>query len=274
MPQTPLLDYLMPLRHAGLVRQLWARDVQQRYRQSWLGLLWIVLTPLAMLAVYTLVFRHVMRVRWPGVGDAANGSGGDLAFALGIYSGLAVFLFFAECVNRAPALVLEQPNLVKKVVFPLEVLPWVSAATAGVGLLVAAMLLCLLSLLSGAGLHASAVLLPLVWLPLLPWVLGLGWLLSALGVYVRDVGQVLSLLVSALMFLSPVFFPAEALPAGVREWLQYNPLAPVMTATRDVLAGQTPAWLALGWVAVAGIALAVLGALFFRRVRSGFADVV
>lgn len=274
MHNTTLLDYLLPLRHAGLLRQLWARDVQQRYRQSWLGLMWIVLTPLAMLAVYTLVFRHVMRVRWPGVGEPASGMGGDLAFALGIYAGLAVFLFFAECVNRAPALVLEQPNLVKKVVFPLEVLPWVSAATAGVGLGVAAMLLCLLSLLSGAGLHASALLLPLVWLPLLPWVLGFGWLLSALGVYVRDVGQFLGLLVSALMFLSPVFFPAEALPAGVREWLRFNPLAPVMTATRDVMAGQPPVWPSLGWVALAGITLAVLGAAFFRRVRSGFADVV
>lgn len=92
MHNTTLLDYLLPLRHAGLLRQLWARDVQQRYRQSWLGLMWIVLTPLAMLAVYTLVFRHVMRVRWPGVGEPASGMGGDLAFALGIYAGLAVFL--------------------------------------------------------------------------------------------------------------------------------------------------------------------------------------
>ncbi|MFN9942029.1 MAG: ABC transporter permease, partial [bacterium] len=151
-----------------------------------------------MLAVFTLVFRHVMGVRWPG-GD----QGGDLAFAMRIYAGLAVFLFFAECVNRAPALVLEQPNLVKKVLFPLEVLPWVSAATAAVGLAVAAVLLAALALLSGTGLPAQALLLPLAWLPLLPWVLGLGWLLSALGVYVRDIGQFLSLLVCALMFLSP-----------------------------------------------------------------------
>lgn len=271
MHSAPLTDYLLPLRHAGLLRQLWARDLHARYRQSWLGAAWIVLTPLAMLAVYTLVFRHVMQVRWPGTDASA---GGDLAFAMRIYAGLAVFLFFAECVNRAPALVLEQPNLVKKVVFPLEVLPWVSAATAGMGLLVAAGLLCLLSLLAGLGLQASMLLLPVVWLPLLPWVLGLGWLLAGLGVYVRDVGQVLSLLVSALMFLSPVFFPAEALPAGARTWLAVNPLAPVMTATRDVMAGQLPPWSALGWVALAGSAMAVLGAMFFRRVRPGFADVL
>ena len=270
-PAASLAEYLVPLRHADLLRQLCARDLRARYRQSWLGVAWIVLTPMAMLAVYTLVFRHVMQVRWPGADDGASG---DLAFAMRIYAGLAVFLFFAECVNRAPALVLEQPNLVKKVVFPLELLPWVSAATAGVGLGVAALLLCSLAWLSGLGLHATMLMLPLVWLPLLPWVLGLGWLLAGLGAYVRDVGQVLSLLVSALMFLSPVFFPVQALPQGVRSWLALNPLAPVMTSTRDVIAGQLPSWGALAWVALAGGALAVLGALFFRRVRSGFADVV
>jgi lipopolysaccharide transport system permease protein len=264
-----LIDYLLPLRHAGLVRQLWARDLHARYRQSWLGVAWIVLTPLAMLAVFTLVFRHVMGVRWPG-GD----QGGDLAFAMRIYAGLAVFLFFAECVNRAPALVLEQPNLVKKVLFPLEVLPWVSAATAAVGLAVAAVLLAALALLSGAGLPVQALLLPVVWLPLLPWVLGLGWLLSALGVYVRDIGQFLSLLVSALMFLSPVFFPAESLPEGARAWLMLNPLAPVMTATRELMAGRDPDAMALVAVALAGMALALAGAAFFRRVRAGFADVL
>ncbi len=268
MHQAPLADYLLPLRHLGLLRQLCARDLHARYRQSWLGTLWIVLTPLAMLAVYTLVFRHVMRVPWPG------GDEGNLAFALRIYAGLAVFLFFAECVNRAPALVLEQPNLVRKVVFPLEVLPWVNAATASVGLGVAGLLLAALALVSGTGLHATLLLLPLVWLPLLPWVLGLGWLLSGLGAYVRDVGQVLSLLVSALMFLSPVFFPEEALPAGARAWLALNPLAPVMSGTRALLSGEAPGWLALGAVAGVGLAVALLGALFFRRVRPGFADVV
>lgn len=268
MQPAHLTDYLLPLRQRGLLRQLWARDLRSRYRASRLGMLWVVLTPMAMLAVFTLVFRHAMRVRWPGADE------GDLAFALRLYAGLAVFLFFAECVNRAPALVLEQPNLVKKVVFPLELLPWVSAATAGVGLAVAAVLQCTMSLLAGLGLHATMLLLPLVWLPLLPWVLGLGWLLGGLGAYVRDIGQVLSLMVSALMFLSPVFFPAEALPERVRTWLMLNPLAPVMTATRDVLAGRLPEAWTLAAVMVSGTALAVLGALFFRRVRPGFADVV
>jgi lipopolysaccharide transport system permease protein len=268
MAGTPLLAHLFPLRHAGLLRQLWLRDLHNRYRQSWLGTLWMVLTPLAMLTVYTLVFRHVMQMRWPG------GAEGDLAFALRVYAGLAVFLFFNECVNRAPTLVIEQVSLVKRVVFPLELLPWVSTATAAAGLAVAAVLLAGLALISGEGLHPTTLLLPLVWLPLLPWVLGLGWLLSAIGTYVRDIGQVLNLATSALMFLSPVFFPFEALPEAARPWLRFNPLAPVMGATRDVLAGRTPDVEALAWVALAGTGVAVLGALFFRRVRPGFADVV
>jgi lipopolysaccharide transport system permease protein len=268
MAQTTLLAHLFPLRHAGLLRQLWLRDLQARYRQSWLGTFWIVLTPLAMLTVYTLVFRHVMQVRWPG------GDEGDLAYAMRIHAGLAVFLFFAECVNRAPSLVIEQTSLVKKVVFPLEILPWVSAATAAAGLAVAAVLLAALALLSGTGLHPTLLLLPLVWLPLLPWVLGLGWLLAGLGAYVRDIGQVLNLITGTLMFVSPVFFPIEALPPAARPWLQHNPLAPVMSATREVVAGRLPDAAALALVALVGLGVGVLGALFFRRVRPGFADVV
>lgn len=221
-----------------------------------------------MLAIYTLVFRHVMQVRWPGVGES------NLEFALRIYAGLAVFLFFAECVNRAPGLILEQPNLVKKVVFPLEVLPWVSTATASVGLAVAAVLLLGLSVISGQGFHFTSFLLPFAWLALFPWVLGLGWFLAAFGVYVRDVSQILGLFVNALMFLSPVFFPAEALPKGAQALLLLNPLAPVMTATRDLISGRLPEWSSLGMVFMAGLLLALLSFWFFRKVRMGFADVL
>jgi lipopolysaccharide transport system permease protein len=275
----PLKDYFLPWRHSQLLRQLWERELAQRYRQSWLGLGWLLLTPLCMLAVYTLVFRHVMQVRWPQVAEAlvltseASGSA-DLMYALRIYTGLAVFLFFAECVNRAPTLVLEQPNLVKKVVFPLHLLPWVSAATSATGLVVALILIALLALSSGVGLHATLLLLPFVWLALLPWTLGLSWLLAGLGAYVRDVGQVLSLLVSALMFLSPVFFPVESLPLPARSWLNLNPLAPVVTATREAAFGSVPHAVPLLAVALSGAVVALGGALFFRRVRAGFADVV
>lgn len=133
-----LASYLLPWHHVGLIRQFAGREVHARYRQSWLGAIWLVLTPLAMLGIYTLVFRHVMRVRWQDLDE------GNLSFALRIYAGLAVFNFFAECVNRAPNLVRDQPHLVKKVVFPLEVMAWVNVASAMVGLLVSMALLLLL----------------------------------------------------------------------------------------------------------------------------------
>ena len=264
-----LLSYLWPWRHRGLIAQLARREVHARYRQSWLGLVWVVLTPLMMLGVYTLVFRHVMRVRWYGLEE------GNLEFALRIYAGLAVFNFFAECVNRAPTLVLEQPHLVKKVVFPLEILPWAAAVSASVGLAVSGVLMMVLAAFSQTGLPITVVALPLVWIPLLPLVLGLGWLLAGLGTYVRDVGQLLGMVVSALMFLSPIFFPVEALPESVRSVMLLNPLAWVMTGTREVLlAGHWPDWRALLLLFVACTLVAMLGAAFFRKARVGFSDVV
>lgn len=222
-----------------------------------------------MLGVYTLVFRHVMKVRWDGLDE------GNLSFALRIYAGLAIFNFFAECVNRAPNLVREQPHLVKKVVFPLEVMAWVNVTSALVGLVVSMVLLLILGAWNKGGLSLSAIALPLVWLPLIPLCLGLGWILSGIGTYVQDVGQVLGMVLSALMFLSPIFFPVEALPVAVRGLMFLNPLALVMTQTREViLLGLWPNWESLGIQLVVCSCVACLGAMFFRVARKGFADVV
>ncbi|OYT92812.1 MAG: sugar ABC transporter permease [Burkholderiales bacterium PBB3] len=264
-----LFDYLLPYRHWGLIRQFAGRDVAARYRQSWLGTVWLVLTPLLMLGVYTFVFRNVMKQKWFGLDES------NLSFALRIYAGLAVFNFFAECVNRAPNLVREQPHLVKKVVFPLEVLSWVNVCSALVGLAVSMLLLVGLSAWELGSLQWTALALPLVWLPLLPLCVGLGWLLSAIGTYVQDVGQLLGAALSALMFLSPIFFPVEALPEAARGLMFLNPLALVMSQTREVLLlGQWPDWALLGWQFVACMAVAFVGAAFFKTARVGFADVV
>lgn len=264
-----LVSYLLPWRHAGLIRQFVAREVHNRYRQSWLGVAWLVLTPLAMLGVYTLVFRHVMKVKWVGLEES------NLSFALRIYAGLAVFNFFAECVNRAPNLVREQPHLVKKVVFPLEVLAWVNVTSAAVGLMVSMVLLLVLGFWDRGGLSVSALALPLVWLPMVPLCVGLGWLLSGVGTYVHDVGQLLGMVLSALMFLSPIFFPVEALPEAVRGFMFLNPLALVITQTREVvLLGLWPDWSALAVEFLVCSLIAVVGAAFFRVTRAGFADVV
>lgn len=268
-PVSSLISYLAPWQHAGIIRQFASREVHSRYRQSWLGAAWAVLTPLLMLAVYTFVFRHIFNVRWGDTG------GSDLGFAVRLYAGLAVFNFFAECVSRAPRLVLDQPHLVKKVLFPLEVLPWASAAAAAVHLAIAFVLLLVLGTWDSGRLPVTVVALPLVWAPMLPLVVGLGWWLAALGTYVRDIGQLIALALSLLMFLSPIFFPIEAVPAAVRPWLVANPLAPIITQTRHVLLdGQWPAWGVLAVNFVVCLAIAAAGAAFFRKVRPGFPDVV
>jgi lipopolysaccharide transport system permease protein len=266
---SPLISYLIPWQHAGLIRQFASREVHSRYRQSWLGAAWAVITPLLMLAVYTFVFRHIFGLRW---GDSG---GTDLGFAVRLYAGLAVFNFFAECAGRAPRLVLDQPHLVKKVKFPLEVLPWASAAAAGVHLAIALVLLLVLGAWDSGRIPATALALPLVWLPMLPLVVGLGWWLAALGTYVRDIGQLISLVLSLLMFMSPIFFPIEAVPKALQPWLAVNPLAPIITQTRQVLLeGAWPAWGALALNLLVCLAIAAAGAAFFRAVRPGFPDVV
>ena len=259
----------MPLQHAALIRQFAQRAIHTRYRQSWLGTSWLIITPLLMLTIYTLVFRNIFQVRW-GALDESN-----LAFALRLYAGLAIFNFFAECIGRAPGLVRSEPHLVKKVRFPLEILPWINLTTGLVHLGIAAVMLCALGALEQGQLPITLVALPVVWLPLVPLVLGLGWLLAAIGTYVRDVDQLVTMGLSILMFLSPVFFPLEALPEAWRSWALLNPLAGVMTDTRDVLLhGQWPDWPKLAFSFAACLLFAILCAVFFRRVREGFADVV
>jgi lipopolysaccharide transport system permease protein len=261
-----LLPYLLPLRHVDLLRQLTRRDVQARYRQSLLGSAWLVVAPLAMLVVLTVVFRHVMGVRWPTL--ASDDS--DLAFALRLFAGLAIFQFVAECINRSPTLVLAQPQLVKKVVFPLELLAWVSVAGSGIGFLVSALLV-----VAGTAFTPAGLGLPALWLPLVPLLLGLTWGLSAVGTFVPDVAQALPPAMSALMFLSPIFYPVASLPAAGQALMHLNPLAEPITQTRLVLfEGQWPDWGAWSLHALACVLIAVAGAALFARVRAGFADVI
>lgn len=265
-----MLSYLFPWRYARLIRQFVRREFDARYRQSLLGIGWAFLTPILMLGVYTLVFRFIFKMRWGGAGEES-----DLAFALHLYAGLAVFNFFAECIIKAPRLILEQPQLVKKVIFPLEILSWVSALAALTHLGVALILMLALGFWEKGSLPFTIVALPLVWLPLLPLCVGMGWLLAGVGTYIKDVSHLLGMFVSLLMFLSPIFFPVEAIPPSIRPWLFLNPLALTITQTRQVmLDGQWPEWSAYAFHLLACCAIAMLGAAFFKEARKGFADVV
>ena len=264
------MHLLVPWKHHYLVKQLARRDVLARYKGSVLGLAWGLLFPLMILMAYTFVFRTVFKARWPG-------SGGDSTaeFALQMFAGLVIFNLFSDMLNRAPRLVLEQPNLVKRVVFPLETLSWVALATAFFHAGMAMGILLLATAFFGPGLSVWSVFVPLVFLSTLPVLLGFAWLLSALGVFIRDIGHLMGPALTMLMFLSPVLYPASALPAQFSNLLWLNPLTvPIENLRYVLLLNRAPDWWSLGAYVMAGFVFAILAFGFFQRVRGAFADEV
>ena len=260
------------LEHRWLIWRMARREVAGRYRGSQLGLLWSLATPLLLLAVYTFVFGSIFRSRWS---DAGSGSGPVWGFALILFAGMIPFNLFAEVATRAPALIVNNPNYVKKVVFPLPVLSWVNVLAALFHAAVSLVALLLTQLVVEGRLAPTLWLLPLVWLPLCLLLLGLSLWLSSLAVFVRDIGQVVGMAVTILMFLSPLFYPASSLPAWVAGWIWLNPLVFLIEATRQVvLWGQIPAWNTLLAYTVGAWAFAASGYLWFNKSRNGFADVL
>lgn len=268
-PATPREMIASLWRNRGLINASAKREVLGRYRGSMLGLIWSFFNPLFMLTVYTFVFSEVFKARWSG------GSESKTEFALVLFAGLIVFNLFAECINRAPGLILSNPNYVKKVVFPLEILPFVGLLAA----LYHAMIslgVWLMAYLALFGMpQATVLLLPLIIVPFALFIMGLSWALASLGVFLRDVAQIIGMLNTVLMFLSPIFYPASALPEAYRSWLYLNPLTPVVEMMRDALYwGKAPGFdlLALYWFAT-GL-MAWLGFAWFQKTRKGFADVL
>lgn len=258
-----------PWRHQELLLALIEREVLGRYRGSIAGLLWSFLNPLFMLLVYTFVFSVVFKVRW------GNGSDSKSEFALLVFTGMMVFNLFSECISRAPGLILSNVNYVKKVVFPLHILPCVMLGAVLFHTLVSFIAWLLFYLLMFGLPPLTALLFPLVLLPLALFTLGLSWVLTSLGAYLRDIGQVIGVLMSALMLLSAVFYPVSALPESYQHWLYLNPLTLVIEFARDVLIwGVVPninLW--LGQMVVAA-AVAFCGRAWFEKARQGFADVL
>ena len=265
-----IASILLPLQHRHLIWQLARREVLGRYRGSMMGVAWSVITPLLMLGVYTFVFVGVFRARWPGMEQV-----GGVGFALQIFAGLLVFNLFAEFTNRAPRLIVDQPNLVKKVVFPLEILPWISLLGALFHLLLSLLILLLAARLFLGHLPVTAIAAPVILLAMVPLLLGIGWFLGALGVFMRDVAQVIGPVVTAFMFLSPVFYSLQALPEALQVAMQFNPLTLIIEELRGVVIdGRWPRWHLLALYFVTASGLAVLGLWFFRLTRKGFADVL
>jgi len=242
-----------------------------RYKGTSAGLLWSVLVPLAMLAIYTFVFSVIMEVRWNRELPESRGM-----FALTMFSGLVAFNLFAEVVNRAPGLVRAHPSYVRHVIFPVELLPAVSVLVALVNLVVGYLVWLMGWVWLGEfELTATVLILPIVLLPGIFLSLGAAWLLAAAGVFVRDLETVMPLATQALFFLTPIVYSLDHLPDVVRPIFLLNPLTPLVENVRAVLVGVGALdWAAWGISLAIGLGLTMVGFRVFVRAKRVFADVL
>ncbi len=261
------------LLYTSLIRTLVLREISTRFRGSLLGATWAVLTPLAMLAVYTFVFGKIFRAE--GWGSNVK-QGGIESYALILFCGLTLFMVLSETLLRTPGLIRSHRNYVNKIVFPLDTLPVVVVGAAAFQACISlAILLCAIAIFRGTP-PVTALALPLVLLPYLVMLAGIGWITAALGVYVRDLEQIAPPIVAALMFLSAIFYPLEALPDWARETLLWtNPaILPIEEARRILFWGELPNWTALAVYMIVAATTAILGRFLFLKLSKGFADVV
>jgi lipopolysaccharide transport system permease protein len=264
-PTSPILLW----RHRRLIGTLTWRDVLGRYRGSAGGLLWSLVTPILMLSVYTVVFSGIFRAKWSATPQD------PLDYALQLFVGLIIHGLAAEVINRAPGLVVGNVSYVKRVVFPLEILPAVSLFSAVFHFLVSLAVLLVFYAFVHHSLPLTALWLPVVLLPYIVLLSGLSWFLAGIGVYLRDVSQLMGLVTTVLMFLSPVFYPASALPANFQAIFQLNPLTLIIEQARAVIiTGTRPDLHALAIYIVPALIIAFLGYRSFKKMKKGFADVL
>jgi len=257
------------LTHRSLIWAMTKREVIGRYRGSMMGILWSFFNPVLMLTVYTFVFSVVFKARWNAASESKT------EFAIVLFAGMIVFNLFAECLNRAPSLIVANVNYVKKVMFPLEILPWVVLGSTFFHTLVSLLAWVIFYLVIHQSLQWTVLFFPLVLLPLMMCAMGISWFLAALGVYLRDVAQTMGIITTILMFLSPVFFSIASLPAAYRPFMYANPLTFIIEQARNVLIwGVMPDWLMLGAYTLGSAMVFWLGFAWFQKTRKGFADVL
>ena len=255
--------------HRALIARLARREIEARYRGTVLGVVWAIGVPLMLLSVYTFVFSTVFRGRWRSGSDSTG------EFALLLFSGLLVFSVFADCVNRAPGLMLENASYIKRVIFPLEILPWVALLSALFNLLVGTVVLGLFYGFVFGVPPMTAVLLPVVLVPLVLVALGLTWFLASVGVFLRDIRPVVPIATQMLIFLSPVFYPLDAVPEPYKRLILANPLTTVLENSKAVLFwGALPDWSVFLASLLVGFLTLGVGYWWFARTRKAFADVV
>ena len=267
--RNPLSPFRTVSDHFPLIVQMTRRDVVGRYRGSFMGLFWSFFNPLLMLAIYTFVFGVIFKSRWN------SQITGHFEFAIILFAGLNISTMFSECANRAPTLIIENVNFVKKVVFPLETLTWSVIGSALFHLAVSTVVLMLVSLAVRGHVPWTVILFPIVVAVFVPFVAGVVWLLASLGVFLRDLKQAIGVVTTALMFLAPILYPMSFIPEQYRWLMYFNPLTIIAMASQDVLIwGHQPNWLLLGLYLSVSCLFAWAAFAWFQRSRRGFADVL
>ena len=253
-----------------LIQQLTKSEIIGRYKGSVIGIFWSLLNPMLLLALYTVVFSGVFKARW-GTDEVQS----KAQFAMVLFVGMIVHSLFSETLVRAPHLIMANVSYVKKIVFPLEILPVIAMGTAVFHALMSTLVLTSAVALLNGSIHWTMVLLPLILLPLVVLSLGLTWALASIGVFLRDIAHTINFAMTVLLFASPVFYPTSALPAYVQPWVMLNPLTFIIEQARAVIIyGELPN--IVGWLLYSLVSLIVcwLGYIWFQKTRRGFSNVL
>lgn len=252
-----------------LIKQLVKREIYGRFQGTYLGIVWVILEPLLMLAVYTFVFRVIFDRRWLSENETT------LEFSIILFSGLLIFNLFREVTAGSPRLVLKNINYVNKVVFPLEVLPLVSILSGLYHLVISIIILTIIYVIAYGQLHSEIIYTPLILFPYVIIIFGTSMFLASIGVYLRDIAQIIGMVVMAVLFMSAIFYPLESVPEKYHLWFYLNPVAFTVDQFRGVfILGHSPNWEWLAFYYPVSVFICWLGLFWFQRTRKGFADVL
>lgn len=252
-----------------LIKQLVYKEVVGKHRGTHLGILWVVLEPLLMLAVYTFVFRIIFKRYWYSSNESI------FEFSIILFSGLLIFNYFRDVISSAPQLIIKNSNYVKKVVFPLEILSGVSIFSGFINLCVSMIILATIHFLAKGQFYWAMLYVPIILIPYIFILLGASFFLASLGVYLRDVGQIIGLVVMATLFLSAIFYPFESVPERYRILFYLNPVAYTVEQFRGIMIwGRSPQLYWLMFYYPGSMLIGWLGFYWFQKTRKGFADVL
>lgn len=259
---------LVLVRHGALIQSFVRRDLQARYKGSTIGLFWSVIHPLIMLLLYTFVFSAILKVR---VGVAE----GTEHFAIYLFCGLLPWGAFSEGLSRSTGVILEHGNLIKRAIFPSEILPVYPVISGIVNELIGFGILLAALVVTSHRLSPVMLVLPVILLLQFMLTMGLAWLVAGTTVFIRDLGQVLGMVLTVWVFVTPIFYPPSLVPADLRALLMVNPMYAVVEAYRSlILMGQFPPWESLAFLAAFAAVIFLVGYRVFTRMQPAFADVI